>query len=239
MIRKYDKTHKTLSLICATVIATLLLSVTLTAVSNAFRGLVYEIFFGRFSWEDLLGELAIFLVPLYALSYSGILFALIFRKKNVLSAIAFGIPLVCTFLAVPLLCLGSRDVVDIVLQALEAWSFLIPPALFCVAIMISCFTKGKLFGEKAGFVLLILAFFAWLTLVTLPVTATFVDSILMSIRYAEELSVEELLRDCLRGVYSIPTVLVPASIFPLIGFAFFLPDKEPAEEAAETEEVQQ
>ncbi len=235
----YDKTHKTLSLIAVTVLLTLNLTSIASTVSSVLMNLP-NIGYGYYSWGR--GIVSLLSLSTYLFS-AGVVLALIWRKKNVLTGLAFALPLVYTLLVwpvfsvviYPLLLDNSQDVVDGVLDVLQNFVFSVPMILFYVAIMLSCFTKGKLFGEKAGVVLLILGGLTYLNAVTRPVTGYFVNSVVSSIRHAESLYIDDLIQDFLRYSPINFNVLLTASPTLLIALAYSRPNKEPVAPEEETE----
>ena len=231
----YDKTNKTLSLIAVTVFLTVNLISIFFNLSNVGSYIL--------SGSDGLLRTGIFNLTglLSYLFQIGIVVALILRKKNGLAAVCFALPWVYslfispirTHFILPLLLKESIDVVNVVLEMTQATLFLIPSFLFYLAIIISCFTKGKLFGEKAGIVILVLGVLAYLNAVTQPVTQYFVSSVVDAIRFSRELYIGEFFEGLFRYGHINCTVLLTASPLLLIALAFFLPNKELLPEEAE------
>ncbi len=221
MTLTYDKTNKALS--AAAVAAILMLG--LIDLCDNISSIAYMMIRYRDIWRILPNMANL----LYYVFWLGIPVALLVGRKNILTAFAFVLPIIYTLVLQPLVSdilipvvLQGRglDLTNLLLSYLVEFVFTVPMAIFFLAIIISCFTKGKVFGEKAGIVLLLLGILAYLTAVIAP----FCSFILTNLIRGGELG--RLLRMYFIGTQIDIAVVVRSATYILIALAFWRPNKE-------------
>ena len=216
MILNYSETNKKLSMIAAILLV-------LAGILDVFGMGIYRIVTLFLAKGNIWGVIINSLKDIvFWLCQMGIAAALIMRKKNVVSAITCALPLVCAVIISPVL-----DVIRMILFGgfyplswLTDAVFYLPLILFSAALAFNCFTKGKMFGEKAGFALLILGVLTYLAAVLYPIADALTDTLNYGVR-----SFTLWLRILLRSL-DLDLSLITAAPTILVALAFSRPNQE-------------